>query len=108
MDRKMHIHTVFFWLNDDMDDADRQRFADELNLLMSDPNISDGNFGTPAATDRPVIDSSYDYGMVLKFRNLAAQEAYQKSSEHDRFIDNCAHMWSRIQVYDINESLAAE
>ena len=97
----MHMHTVFFWLNEDISDKDRQTFVDELELLMTDKNILEGNFGPPASTDRPVIDSSYDYGMVLKFDSIDTQNAYQVSPEHQRFLDKCASMWTRVQVYDI-------
>ena len=99
----MHLHIVFFWLNEDISEADRATFTEELKLLMADPNIKEGRFGTPADTDRPVIDSTYDIGMVLRFENLEAQNAYQVSPEHQRFLKKCATMWVRVQVYDIDE-----
>lgn len=99
----MQLHTVFFWLGEDITDVDRRIFAEELEHLMGDRNILEGHFGTPAATDRPVIDSTYDFGMVLKFADRAAQDAYQVSPEHRRFLDRCGAMWRRVQAYDIEE-----
>ena len=98
----MHLHTVFFWLKETLSDTDWTIFSEELRLLMTDQNIAERHFGTPADTNRPVIDSSYDIGMVLKFQNLDAQNAYQISAEHQRFLDKCAAMWTRVQVYDIS------
>jgi hypothetical protein len=99
----MHIHTVFFWLVENIDDNQRKHFEDGLDQLTRDPNVLDRRIGKPAATDRPVIDSSYDYGVILRFENLASHDKYQTGPDHQAFLDNCAHLWSRVQVYDIEE-----
>jgi len=99
----VHIHTVFFWLLDTLDDEQRMQFENGLDLLTRDPNVLDRRIGKPASTDRPVIVTSYDYGIVLRFGNLAAHDKYQSGREHQTFLDTCAHMWSRVQVYDIDE-----
>jgi len=90
----MHIHTVFFWLWKTASPTQRERFSAGLNLLTSDPNVMERQIGEPAATRRPVIDNSYDFGVVLKFRDLAAHDAYQSGQAHQTFLDTCASMWS--------------
>jgi hypothetical protein len=97
----MHIHTVFFWLKDNVSPTQRQQFENGLDLLISDTNILDRKIGTPAATSRDVIDATYDYGIVLMFDSLAAHDRYQASQTHIEFLQNCATMWKRVQVYDI-------
>ncbi|MGH1483914.1 MAG: Dabb family protein [Geminicoccales bacterium] len=99
----MHSHTVFFWLWKTISDHERAQFERGLAALTLDPNILDRRIGKPAATDRSVIDTSYDYGMVLRFETLAAHGAYQVGQPHQQFLETCAHMWSRVQVYDIDE-----
>ncbi len=100
----MHIHTVFFWLWKTLSDEQRRQFEQGLDLLTRDPNVLGRRIGKPATTSRPVIDSSYDYGVVLRFESLAAHNAYQAGKPHQDFLDNCASLWSRVQVYDIEES----
>ncbi len=99
----MHIHTVFFWLRGDIDTASHKVFENGLDLLTRDPNIVARRIGRPAATDRPVIDSTYSYAIVLRFDNLAAHGAYQAGDAHQRFLESCSGMWSRVQVYDVEE-----
>jgi hypothetical protein len=97
----MHIHTVFFWLRKSASEDERKRLRDGLDLLVSDEHIREPTIGVAAATDRPVIDSSYDYAIILKFDDLAAHDAYQAGAAHQQFLKDCADLWSRVQVYDI-------
>lgn len=97
----MHIHTVFFWLWKTLSDEQRRQFEQGLDLLTRDPNVLGRHIGRPVGTDRPVIDSSYDYGIVLRFDNLAAHNAYQAGQAHRDLLDSCASLWSRVRVYDI-------
>lgn len=99
----MHVHTVFFWLWQTLDTEDRRRFEEGLDLLTRDPNVRDRRIGKPAATNRAVIDSSYDYGVVLRFDTLASHDAYQAGLAHQVFLETCADLWSRVQVFDIDE-----
>lgn len=100
----LHIHTVFFWLWRTISDDDRARFEQELAALTRDPNVLDRRIGKPAVTHRPVIDSTYDYGIVLRFENLDAHDNYQSGQAHQHFLETCASMWSRVQVYDIDDT----
>jgi len=99
----VHIHNVYFWLWNTISDEERERFEQELAALTRDPHVLDRCFGKPSSTDRPVIDSSYDYGVVLRFENRAAHDSYQAGQAHQQFLERCASMWRRVQVYDIDE-----
>lgn len=99
----MHAHTVFFWLWKTISNEDRRRFEQGLDRLTRDANVRDRHIGKPASTNRAVIDSSYDYGVVLRFDNLAAHDAYQTGHAHQVFLETCADLWSRVQVFDIDE-----
>lgn len=99
----MHVHIAFFWLDKNLSDADLKNFETGLDQLTRDPNIHDRRIGKPAQTDRPVIDTSYDYGITLQFRNLAAHDAYQFGDIHADFIKNHQSKWTDVKVYDIEE-----
>ncbi|MEO1162059.1 MAG: Dabb family protein, partial [Pseudomonadota bacterium] len=98
------IHTVFFWLWKTTGPEQIRQFESGLDLLTRDPNVLERQIGKPAATDRAVIDSSYDYAAVLKFSDLAGHDAYQAGEAHQLFLEACASLWSKVQVYDIENS----
>ncbi|MGI9514513.1 MAG: Dabb family protein [Anderseniella sp.] len=100
----MHIHTVFFWLWKTTSPEHLRQFENGLDLLTRDPNVLERQIGKPAATNRAVIDSSYDYGVVLKFSDLASHDAYQAGEPHRVFLETCASLWSKVQVFDIENS----
>jgi len=100
----MHTHTVFFWLNADIDGKDHADFRKGVDRLAGEPHIRDRRIGMPAATCRDVVDSTYAYALVLRFDDLAGHNAYQVSDEHRVFLDRFLPMISRVQVYDVAEA----
>ena len=104
----MHIHTVFFWLLDDVDNAGREAFENGLDRLTHESHVLDRDIGKPATTDRDVVDSTYDYAIILRFENIAGHNAYQISTQHQEFLDTCFAMINRVLVYDIEPDLPAD
>ena len=99
----MHQHIVFFWMKDGVDATQRAGFVQALEALCKEPNIAEARFGTPADTNRDVVDNSYDYALVLGFETLAAHDRYQNESAiHDQFIATGKALWERVLVYDVN------
>jgi hypothetical protein len=97
----MHIHSVYFWLKDDLENASRAQFEQGLAALCVDTAVSRGYFGVPAVSERAVVDSSYSYGLVLIFEDTARHDQYQVGAVHDDFLAKNAAKWTRIQVYDV-------
>jgi hypothetical protein len=96
----MFTHCVFFWLKEGTTADDRVKFEDGLRSLTTIPGAFHATFGVPASTDRPVVERSYSHGLMVKFDDLAAHDAYQVHAVHKEFLKNCAGLWSRVQVYD--------
>jgi hypothetical protein len=96
----MLVHTVFFWLKNPGSSADRQALRAGLDILKTISEINTAYIGAPAATRRPVIDSSYDWSITFVFATAADQDIYQDHPIHHEFIATCAHLWERVQVYD--------
>jgi hypothetical protein len=95
------LHSVFFWLRDGGTSADAQQLADGCRRWLSGiPGVRRLYVGTPAGTPRDVVDSTYAVGLHVELDDAAAQDAYQEHPDHLRFIDECAHLWSRVRVYD--------
>lgn len=96
----MFIHSVYFWLRDDLTPAERQRFEERLRALVSIDGVEHGYIGVAASTDRPVIERGYSRALVLIFADEAAHDAYQVHPVHDRFRDECGSFWSSVRIFD--------
>lgn len=101
-DETAFIHTVFFWFNEGVAEADHADFAKNgLEALMGIPSIYKGYYGPPAMTPREeVVDNSYDFALICHFKSAADQDLYQEDPIHLKFIEDYKHLWKRVQVYD--------
>jgi hypothetical protein len=96
----MLVHAVFFWLKPDLTADQRARFVTGVNSLLSISSVVHGSVGTPASTDRPVIDRTYSYGLLTVFKDLEGHDTYQVDPIHLAFISACKDYWTRVQIYD--------
>ncbi len=101
---KMLVHTVFFWLKNPDDISDQKALRAGLEKLRKISEIKTSFVGTPAATRRSVIDSSYSFSITFLFDTTEQQDTYQTHADHLLFIDTCAQLWERVQVYDAIEA----
>lgn len=97
---KRFAHVVNFWLRKDLRPEERARFEESARSLGTIASVDVFHLGTPASTDRPVIDRSYDYSLVCLFKSREDHDAYQVDPIHDRFRDTCTPLWERIVIYD--------
>ena len=99
MDGKF-THVVFFWLVNDSEEVKKKfehelrHFIDGVDLMLS------SHIGTPAGTDREVIDSSWSYSLILSFKSKKEHDLYQAHELHKKFIENASSLWKKVQVYD--------
>ena len=101
----MIVHSVFFWLKEDLSDDDRATFDTGVRSLLDQDNVSGGSVGVPAATpERPVIDSSYTVALHVNLDDMAAHDAYQVDPNHTAFIETCAPFWDKVVIYDAEVS----
>jgi hypothetical protein len=96
----MLTHLVFFWAKDGLSAADTADFESGLRALLAIPSVVDGSVGVPAATDRPTVERSYAFALMLRFKDIAAHDAYQVDPIHNAFHARCLKYWSKVVVYD--------
>lgn len=58
------------------------------------------HLGFAANTNRPVIDNTYTYCMVLTFTSKEEQDKYQDEAGHKTFISESENLWKKVVVYD--------
>ncbi len=96
----MFIHSVYFWLKPELSDDEKAKFRAGARSLLAIESVRHGFLGTPAPTDRPVIDRSYSAALTVIFDDQAGHDAYQDHPIHDKFRLECADLWSKVLIYD--------
>lgn len=97
----MLVHTVFFYLKDEVSESRAAAFAEDVNTLGAIETVKHIWVGTPAATaDRPVIDKGYAVGLTTVFESLADHDVYQDHELHHAFIARNKDIWAKVQIYD--------
>jgi Stress responsive A/B Barrel Domain len=96
-------HHVYFWLtNEHQNPADRAKFEQGLSSLFKIGRVKGGRWGVPAkVVERPVIDQSWDYALMMQFDNTEDQDAYQEDVDHHVFIESFKTWWQKVQVRDV-------
>ena len=97
----MLVHTVFFWLHNDLDGAQRSRFRMGLESLKQIEHADSVFIGRPVpVAERPVCDSSYDFSLTVILKDVPAHDAYQAHEIHRNFIAAHNEQWEKVKVYD--------
>lgn len=95
------IHMVYFWLPEGGGRQEAVALAEGARRhLTGIPGVLHLEVGFPAGTDRDVVDNSYGVALLVEFAGAADHDVYQDHPDHLRFIEECRHLWSRVQVYD--------
>lgn len=94
------IHHVYFWLKNPESKEDLHQLVAGLESLSKVPEIKMFHIGYPAATDREVIDSTYQVSWLNVFETAADHDTYQSHPFHLKFIDDCSNLWTKVKVYD--------
>lgn len=96
------LHTVHFWLKDDVTDDDRQHVLKGIRALADSPNVARMSVRVPAGTPREVVDNSYDFQLVCEFDSSELHDAYQSADDaaHQHFIENYKKYWTKVVIYD--------
>ncbi len=94
-------HTVYFYLNDNISDADKQSFENGLQQLLSIESVYRSEMGKTAATpSRPVTDHEFDYSIFAWFKSMNDYKVYADHPDHLEFIKKYELLWKDVKVYD--------
>ncbi len=98
--KDLFVHHVYFWLKNPNSEADKAKLLEGLNKLAKVPTIRMVHIGTPASTNRSVIERGYAFSWLCFFDNLEEEEIYQKHPIHLKFVEDYSHLWEKVIVYD--------
>lgn len=95
-------HAVFFWMKNPHSTSDRQKLVDAIERLRAIECIEHIAHGRALASDRPVVDDSFDLGLLVRFKNAADLHSYEKDPRHMKEVHEVLlPLTKKIQVYDI-------
>jgi hypothetical protein len=67
--------------------------------------VRTGYFGPPGETlARPVVETTYSYGLVLVFDDVAAEGRYQNTPVHVKFLNDHKPKFEKVVVYDVQSA----
>jgi len=94
------IHHVYFWLKNPQSVRDYEQLIEGLKKLSKVETIQSFHIGKPASTRRDVVDSGYSVSWLVLFNDKEGHDSYQSDPIHLKFVDECAHLWNKLVIYD--------
>jgi hypothetical protein len=91
-------------MKEDITADDLKKFERSVSTLPGIDVVKFGDVGKPAGTNRPIIERSYSYSLLLAFADQNAHDIYQTHPVHLKFVEDCSQLWDRVLIYD-SESL---
>lgn len=96
----MLTHHVLFWLKSDTSEEKKQAFKGGLESLKGIETIDSIYIGTPAPIDRPVVDTTYTFSLLIVFKDMAGHDTYQVHPLHKSFLDEFRVLFEKVVIYD--------
>ena len=96
-------HVVLIWLKKPGNAADRARAISTAKMFQKEiREIQHLSVGQPLASERPVVDDSFDVGLVMRFANQADLSTYEKHPVHMKAVNDVLKpMAAKLLVYDV-------
>jgi len=95
------VHSAYFWFKEGVSQERIEAFIKDAEQLKEIETVQGFFSGPPAPTTREVIENTYDFAVVFLFKDLEAQEFYQKAPLHLEMIEKHSDIWERVMVTDV-------
>jgi hypothetical protein len=109
-DSQRYVHVVILWLKHSGNADERQQLIDMSQSFVGKiPGLVSVSCGPVLPSTRPVVDSSYDVGLVMVFQSERALQDYPRHPLHQRALKEVlAPLVDHYIVYDFPESKIAK
>jgi Stress responsive A/B Barrel Domain len=95
-------HVVLLWLKNPADTVGRQRIIDASKTFTQIPGVLSVSVGKAIPGQSPAIDSTFDVGIVIRFKNHQALLDYNPHPIHKKAADEILiPQIKSIKVYDV-------
>jgi hypothetical protein len=94
-------HIVLLWLKQPGNADQRDKVIAAGKTLRDIPGVLSVTAGQPLASDRPIVDDSFDVGFVIRFASKAAGESYQTHPLHMKAVAEVLKpLAGKLLIYD--------
>lgn len=98
-------HIVICWLKEPDNQAHRQTLIEETKKFQSIPGIVSIEVGNMLPSERPIVDSSFDIGIIMSFKDQKAMNDYLLDPQHQKATrEILAPLTSKVVIYDFVQS----
>lgn len=97
-------HVVLAWLNEPGNAAVKDKMVAATHTFQKEiPGILALSVGDAIPSNRDVVDDSFDLAIVIRFKDKAALDAYEKHPVHVKAVKEVlAPNVSKLKVYDVS------
>lgn len=96
-------HVVLIWLKKPGNATDRTKAINAAKRFPKEiREIQHLSVGQPLASERPVVDDSFDVSLVMRFANQADLSTYEKHPVHVKAVNEVLKpLAAKLLVYDV-------
>lgn len=95
-------HVVLVWFKDSVSASEIINIRTHSLALQSIPGVLSIQAGSAILSERPIVDDSFDLGLVMTFDSAEAMHEYLIHPRHKAFVNRYIKgKVKRLQVYDI-------
>jgi hypothetical protein len=95
-------HVVLVWLKRPGNVEDRAKLRRAAEELRAIPQVKSISHGTALASERPIVDDSFDVGFVMRFDSPVDLHTYEKHPLHVAKVNAVLKpLTKKIVVYDV-------
>jgi hypothetical protein len=94
-------HIVLVWFNEVAGDNYADTVSAATMRLLEIPEVGIIRTGRAISSERPIVDDSFDLGVVMEFESMEAMKLYLEHPLHKQFVEG--YLTGRIEkllVYD--------
>jgi len=96
-----YSHVVLVWLKDPGNAQMRKRFIENSRALNNLPGIISRHVGVVKASDRVIVDDTFDVAVTVTLKDKAAFDAYMNNPRHKKIVEEkLKPLVNRIVAYD--------
>ncbi len=100
-DNKKVTHVVMVWLKEPGNAQHRKQFVKASEQLNDLPGIVSRHVGVVQASDRAIVDDTFDVAVTVTMKNKAALKAYLNHPKHKKVLhDRIKPLINRVVAYD--------
>ncbi len=99
-DDSLFVHSVYFWLKEEVTDEERASFVEILKELEQIESVQALEVAVSADTPREVVDNSYDIALFVYFNDRIGHDKYQSDPIHTDAVSRFEDWIEEIRIYD--------